>query len=97
MRLYSAENEKTIGFAVHDAALAIDIELDSHVTLGGNAITVASPEWDEVSISDYPPGSGIGYVKQVGSMDITVDYVLRCVRSGPLRGETLRWRFSTLT
>ena len=74
MRLYGEGNEKTVGFAVHDAALVIDIELDSHVTLGGNAITVASPEWDEVSISDYPPGSGIHYVQQVGSMDITIDY-----------------------
>ena len=76
MRLYGEGNEKTVGFAVHDAALAIDIELDSHVTLGGNAITVASPEWDEVTLADYPPGSGIYYVQMVGSMDITIDYAV---------------------
>ena len=77
-------NERAVGVAVDAAAEAIDDVMDGQVALGGEAVVVSAPTWEDADLTDYPPGSGKYFVGMSGTIQITTDQVVRHVRSGLL-------------
>ena len=73
---WTAGSEETAGLAVDAAVEAIDNALDAAVALNLTAVTAQPPDWTDAGIADYPPNSGIFYVQQSGTMEITLEFAI---------------------
>ena len=54
-------------------AEAITGLLDGQLQLGGTAVAVGAPSWDELLAVEYPTGSGQVYAALDGTLDIEVE------------------------
>lgn len=74
MQALSGAREKTVSRNVQNAAIAIADELDSHVALGGHAVSTGDGvAWDDAGLTEYPPGKGILFLAMSGTLPITIE------------------------
>lgn len=64
-----------VASGVDDVVEAINLELDGELTLDGAAVAVSPPSWDEMTVNEYPAGSGLTYAQMVCTLDVEVERV----------------------
>lgn len=54
----------------------IDDLLDGLLQIGGHAVSVTAPAWEELAALEYPPGTGAYYAAMDGTISIEVEKVV---------------------
>ena len=78
MRHIASEGRKdidAIAESIDDVVEEINGVLDGQLQLGGNAVSVTPPEWDEMTVVDIPSGSGLLFAQMLGSVSIEIEEI----------------------
>ena len=65
-----------IADSVDDVVEDVNDLLDTIVQLRGNAVSVADPSWEEMTVVEIPEGSGIRFAQMVGTISIEVEKIV---------------------
>ena len=73
----------SIALSVDDCAEDVDNLLDVHLQLSGAAVSVNPPVWDELTVSEYPSGSGLLVALILCTLTIEVERIGEFRTHGP--------------
>jgi len=71
----SKEELDAVGTGVDNVVEEINVALGGALSLDGDAVVLAPPTWDEMTVDEYPEGSGTPYARMVGTVDIEVERI----------------------
>ena len=64
-----------IALAIDEHVEGINTVLDGNLKLGGLAVSVSPPNWDDMTVTEWPAGSGVLYAQMAGRIEIEIETV----------------------